>query len=38
LKDVTNVGGDWIVNLYFLIVNDTAVPGTIKVLRTAMTV
>jgi len=35
-KDVTNVGGDWVVNLYFT-PNDT-VPKTIKVLRTAMTV
>lgn len=35
-KDVTNIGGEWIVNLYFT-PNDT-IPKTIKVLRTAMTV
>lgn len=35
-KDVTDVGGEWIVNLYFT-PNDT-IPKTIKVLRTAMTV
>jgi hypothetical protein len=35
-KDVTNVGGEWMVNLYFT-PNDS-VEKTIKVLRTAMTV
>ena len=35
-KDVTNVGGEWMVNLYFT-PNDT-IEKTIKVLRTAMTV
>lgn len=35
-KDVTNVGGEWMVNLYFTPIDS--IEKTIKVLRTAMTV